>query len=121
VVALGLLILIAVTAVGVVMVLRGEDSVRIDVEPLGTYRTDASVVFIVGVLTVLVGVLGVAILLAGLKRARRQRAELRALKDRARQAETGTASHQPSGRRSEPYDDTSSDGDDHFDSTPRDR
>jgi hypothetical protein len=120
VVTLGLLILIAVTAVVVVMVLRGEDSVRIDVEPLGTYHTNTGIVFMIGVLTVLVGVLGVAILFAGLKRARRKRAELRALKDRARQADAGTASHQPSGRRSEPYDDTSS-GDDHFDSTPRDR
>jgi hypothetical protein len=121
VVALGLLILIAVTAVVVVMVLRGDDSVRIDVEPLGTYRTDASVVFIVGALTVLVGVLGFTVLFAGLKRARRRRAELRALKDRARQTDAGAASHQPSGRRDERRDDTTSGDDDHFDSTPRDR
>jgi hypothetical protein len=118
VVVLGLLILIAVAAVVVVMLLRGDDEVRIDLDSLGTYRTDASVVFIVGALTVLIGVLGFAVLLAGLKRARRRRAEVRELKDRARRAEEGTGGHVSSGAGADRHD---GGPDEHFDSTPRDR
>jgi hypothetical protein len=118
VVALGLLILTAVTAVVVVMVLRGEDPVSIELDPIGTYRTDAAVVFLIGVVTVLVGIIGVAVLLAGLKRSRRRRVEMRNLKERARRAEDTGAD----GQRSRPPAERpqTSNGDDHFDSTPRD-
>ena len=121
-VVLGLLILIAVSAVVVVMLLRGEDSVRIDLDALGTYRTEASVVFLVGALTLLVGVLGVTILIAGLKRGRRRRSEMRELKDRASRADVDRSHGSAS---SDPYDDGATpsrdDTDNHFDSTPRER
>lgn len=116
-VVLGLLILIAVAAVVVVMLMRGDDEVRIDLDSLGAYRTDASVVFIVGAVTVLVGVLGFTILLAGLKRARRRRAEVRELKDRARRVDEGTGSHGATHSAS----DRDGGPDEHFDSTPRER
>ncbi len=86
-IVLGLLLLIVVAIVSVTMVARGRESVRVDLDSLGTFETDAATVFLLGATTVLVGVLGVAILLAGVRAGRRRRAKVRDLQQRARRGD----------------------------------
>ena len=115
-VVLGLLILILTAAIVTIMVMRGGDSVTIDLDSLGSYDTSASVVYLIGVLTVLVGVLGLAIVFSGVQRSRRRRGEMRDLRRRARRAddaERGAAAY--------PDQQPGETAEDYHGSTPRDR
>jgi hypothetical protein len=112
---LGFLILVGVTLTIIAIVFRGGDSVRIDLEWF-TINTNAWVVFAAGAVTVLLLVLGLWLFVSGMRRRRRKRAELRALRQRAdaneaaarQNASTGAV---PSERGNGP--------DEHFESTPR--
>ncbi len=75
-----LLVLIALLAV-IIVVLEGGDPAQIDLQWFTT-RTDMRGIFAAGALTVLIGVLGLSLLINGLKRSRRQRAEVKELKQR---------------------------------------
>jgi hypothetical protein len=83
---IGLLLLVVVVLVAIAALFRGSDSVRIDLEWFSV-RTDASVIFFAGVVATLLFVLGCWLVLGGLKRSRRRRSEMRALRDRAEASE----------------------------------
>jgi hypothetical protein len=82
VVIVGLLILLVVAVIVIATVARGGDPTSID---LGAFviRTSFTGVFVAGALTLLLGLLGVMVLLSGLRRSRRRRAEVHELRDRA--------------------------------------
>jgi hypothetical protein len=117
VIVLGLLILILAAIVVVTMIARGTESTEVDLDAF-TIRTDASVIFLAGAATLLLAVLGLVVLMAGLKRARRRRGEMRELRDRARAVERRSAGETAPGRS---RDSDQPDQGDPFDSTPRDR
>ena len=124
-VVIGLLLLLGVAAVTLAALLRGGDSVRIDLEWFAV-RTDVTGVFVAGAATRLLAFLGLWLLGKGLKRNRRKRAEMHALRDRARRADStdapGSAGSSSVDGKTRGAERTSrSDGDDHFDSAPRDR
>lgn len=140
---LGLLLILLAILVVVVVMLNGGDSAQLSLEWL-TADTNVAGIFIAGAATVLVGVVGASLLLSGLKRSRRKRAEVKALKARAakapkvdrepatppRASQSGQTSNSSSTgatptsspttveRRS---DDDPDGTDEHFQTTPRDR
>lgn len=89
-VILGLLLVVLAIVVVVAVVLNGNDPAQIDMQWF-TFKTDVTGIFAAGALTLLVGVVGLSLLVSGLKRARRKRAEVNALKARA-------ASREPAAR-----------------------
>ena len=134
-VIVGLLILLVVAAIVIATIARGGDPTSID---LGAFviRTNFTGVFVAGALTLLLGVLGVMVLLSGLRRSRRRRAEMHELRDRAGAKNTAPASARdssadetsrstrasqgsPSVRPSAPHQGPR-DADESFDSAPRD-
>lgn len=116
---LGFLILVAVALIISAIVLRGSDSVRIDLEWF-TVNTDAWAVFAAGAVTVLMLGIGCWLLAAGLKRSRKRRAEMRALRDRA-DAKENAAAQPAAGTDTAATPGSAKSPDDHFDSTPRER
>lgn len=89
-VIVGLLLVVLAIVVVVAVVLNGNDPAQIDMQWF-TFKTDVTGIFAAGALTLLVGVVGLSLLVSGLKRARRKRAEVTALKARA-------ASREPAAR-----------------------
>ncbi len=89
-VIVGLLLVVLAIVVVVAVVLNGNDPAQIDMQWF-TFKTDVTGIFAAGALTLLVGVVGLSLLVSGLKRARRKRAEVNALKARA-------ASREPAAR-----------------------
>jgi len=137
---LGLLLLLVVLVIVIVAIARGDDPTRIDLE-MFTVRTTFLGVFVAGALTLLIGVLGVMVLLAGMRRSRRRRSELKELRHRVDDAPTPAApatarehgADTDAGQRRSPPPVTGSppppyasgpdrgDADDSFDSAPRER
>ncbi len=78
----GVLILLVFAVIVVATVARGNDPTQVD---LGWFVIDSDVtgVFVAGGLTSLLGLIGLAVLLAGLRRSRRRRADLKQLRERA--------------------------------------
>ncbi len=138
-IVLGLLLLLLVAVVvAAVMLEGGGDPALLDLQAF-TIDTDVRGIFVAGAATVLVGVFGASLLMSGLKRSRRKRAEVKALKakaasktakpspETARPAPTGqsgsTAAGPPTAveqrRRNDGEDDDGTD--EYFETTPRDR
>jgi len=82
VVVLGILILVLVAVLIIAAAVRGEDAASLDLEWF-TVETTVAGVFLAGALTLLIGVVGVVLVAAGLKRGRRRRAEMHSLRDQA--------------------------------------
>ena len=126
------LVVIAVLVVAAVLVDGGESAQL----QLGGLKLDTNLigVFTAGALTVLLAVIGLSLLINGLKRTRRKRAEVNALKARATTREPSTVRATPSrSDRNEPdtagsstagqrrLDEGEDDGtDEYFESAPRD-
>jgi ABC-type nickel/cobalt efflux system permease component RcnA len=122
---LGLLILLGVAAVTVVALVRGGADVSIDVGSF-TVNTDAAGMFIAGAVSLLLAVVGLWLLNRGMKRSRRRRREMHELRDRAARNDAASRREQPAARSETGPDHTtaagrSTDADDHFDTTPRER
>lgn len=125
---LGLLLLLVVAVIVIATVARGDDPTAIDLEWF-VLRSNVTGVFIAGALTLLVGVLGVMLVLAGLRHRRRRRAEIKALRDRASHSEEtarrATSSEANPARANGPAptapERQGGDADDSFDRAPRDR
>jgi hypothetical protein len=79
---LGVLILLVFAVIVIATIARGDDPTQID---LGWFilRSNVAGVFLAGALTLLLGVIGLLVLLSGLRRSRRRRADIRDLRDRA--------------------------------------
>jgi uncharacterized membrane protein len=120
---LGLLLLVVVVLAVIAALFRGGDSVHVDLEWF-SIRTDASVVFFSGAAATLLFVLGAWLVLGGLKRSRRRRAELKALRQRAEASEKSraqvAAEHPASTSTPEKTRELRNGPDEHFDSAPRD-
>lgn len=130
----GLLILLVVAIIVIATIARGNDPTSID---LGWFviRTNLTGVFVAGALTLLLGVLGVMVLLSGLRRNRRRRAEMHELRNRAASKSTTgapardsssvedsdtTRAPQNTSARAKPSHAEPRDADESFDSAPRD-
>jgi hypothetical protein len=98
-VVLGLLLVVIALLAVIIVVLEGGDPAQIDLQWFTT-RTDMRGIFAAGALTVLLAVLGLSLLINGLKRSRRKRAEVKELEQRA-------ARREPAVRESPPVADTS--------------
>ncbi len=112
---LGLLILLVVAVVVIATLARGDDPTTIDLEWF-VLRSNVSGVFIAGATTLLIGVLGVMVLLAGLRHSRRRRAEIKTLRDRASHSEEPARDNGPGPTGSQRH----GGADDSLDSAPRD-
>ena len=135
-IVLGLLLLLLVIAVVVIVMLNGGDSAQLSLQWL-TANTTVAGIFVAGAATVLVGVVGASLLTSGLKRSRRKRAEVNALKAKAagkesradrepasssRASQAGsTAASSPTPLEQRRSDDDADGTDEYFESTPRDR
>lgn len=134
-VVLGLLLVVVAIIAVVAAVLRGGDPTQVDLQWF-TAKTDITGVFLAGAVTSLIGVLGLGLIVAGLKRNRRKRAEMNTLKARAEdkdsrrfrasrrsrrseQTESTDASSSASGERRQADDREPPDED--VESTPRER
>ena len=138
-VVLGVLILLTFAVIVVATVARGDEPTTIDLE---WFEIDSSVagVFLAGALTLLLGVVGILVLVAGMRRSRRRRANIKELKARAdaadraradssakshaedREAETSTADSARERRETEAgQPPPPRDADESFDTAPRDR
>lgn len=133
-VIVGLLILLVVAVIVIATIARGSDPTSID---LGAFviRTHFTWVFVAGALTLLLGVLGVMVLLAGLRRSRRRRSEMHELRDRAAskstaaRAQNSSADESRGTKRTDPPPPARSDtppaeprdADESFDSAPREK
>ena len=132
-IAVGVVLLVIAVLVVAAVLVEGGDSAQLDVGGL-KLDTNLTGVFLGGALTVLLAVLGLSLLINGLKRTRRKRAEVNALKARASTKETSTVPANPSSSdRTEPdaagssaagqrrRDNDEDDGtDEYFKSAPRD-
>lgn len=133
-VIVGLLILLVVAVIVIATIARGTDPTSID---LGAFviRTNFTGVFVAGALTLLLGVLGVMVLLSGLRQSRRRRAQMHELRDRADAKSTAAAhardssadetsdttrTHLPPSARADAPPSQPRDADESFDSAPRD-
>ncbi len=115
-VILGVLILLVCAVIVVATLARGDQPTSIDLE---WFEIDSSVagVFLSGALTLLLGVVGILVLVAGLQRSRRRRANIKELKARADAASKSRAEdHTETGQDQPPRD-----ADESFDTAPRDR
>lgn len=134
-VILGVLILLVFAGIVIATVARGDDPTLIDLDWF-VLRSTVAGVFLAGALTLLLALVGVLVLLAGLRRSRRRRADIKDLRDRAAanaaaaeqvralEAERSGASsgEQASSRRRAPDGRREPGGsDESFDSAPRDR
>lgn len=96
---LALLILLVVAAVAAAAIVRGSDPATLDLQVFDI-NTNVTGVFIAGAAAVLLGVFGSWLLLAGLKRSHRRRAEMNQLRDRAKKSEE--SAHRPDSKSGEP-------------------
>jgi len=134
-VILGVLILLVFAGIVIATVARGDDPTLIDLDWF-VLRSTVAGVFLAGALTLLLALVGVLVLLAGLRRSRRRRADIKDLRDRAAanaaaaeqvralEAERSGASsgERASSRRRAPDGRREPGGaDESFDSAPRDR
>lgn len=144
-VVLGILILVLVAVFIVATAVRGDDAAQLDLDWF-TIETSVAGVFLAGALTLLIGVVGVALVAVGLKRARRRRSEMHSLRDqaaakdqearraRAAEAEARESTPPAGSRHADPVSDpnaprssdldaprTSDPHDEHSDSAPRDK
>jgi len=81
-VILGVLILLVFAGIVIATVARGDDPTLIDLDWF-VLRSTVAGVFLAGALTLLLALVGVLVLLAGLRRSRRRRADIKDLRDRA--------------------------------------
>lgn len=81
-VILGILILLVFAVIVIATIARGGDPTQIDLDWF-VIRSNVTGVFLAGGVTLLLGVVGLLVLLSGLRRSRRRRAEVRDLRDRA--------------------------------------
>ena len=134
-VILGVLILLVFAGIVIATVARGDDPTLIDLDWF-VLRSTVAGVFLAGALTLLLALVGVLVLLAGLRRSRRRRADIKDLRDRAAanaaaaeqvralEAERSGASsgeHASSRRRAPDGRREPGGTDESFDSAPRDR
>lgn len=134
-VILGVLILLVFAGIVIATVARGDDPTLIDLDWF-VLRSTVAGVFLAGALTLLLALVGVLVLLAGLRRSRRRRADIKDLRDRAAanaaaaeqvralEAERSGASsgeHASSRRRAPDGRREPGGSDESFDSAPRDR
>jgi hypothetical protein len=134
-VILGVLILLVFAGIVIATVARGDDPTLIDLDWF-VLRSTVAGVFLAGALTLLLALVGVLVLLAGLRRSRRRRADIKDLRDRAAanaaaaeqvralEAERSGASsgeHASSRRRAPDGRREPGGADESFDSAPRDR
>ncbi len=125
-VILGLLILLVVAVIVIATLARGDDPTTIDLEWF-VVRSNVTGVFIAGAVTLLIGVLGVMVLLAGLRRSRRRRTEMKTLRDRASHSDESARrsktpeTESPQASDSAPTESERGGAADSFNSAPRDR
>ena len=134
-VILGVLILLVFAGIVIATVARGDDPTLIDLDWF-VLRSTVAGVFLAGALTLLLALVGVLVLLAGLRRSRRRRADIKDLRDRAAanaaaaeqvralEAERSGASsgeHASSRRRAPDGRREPGGAEESFDSAPRDR
>lgn len=134
-VILGVLILLVFAGIVIATVARGDDPTLIDLDWF-VLRSTVAGVFLAGALTLLLALVGVLVLLAGLRRSRRRRADIKDLRDRAAanaaaaeqvralEAERSGASsgeHASSRRRAPDGRREPGGADESFDSAPQDR
>ncbi len=93
-----LLLLLAVVAI-IAAVARGSDPASIDLVWF-TVKTNVTGMFVAGALTTLIAVIGLALLMAGLRRDRRRRAQITDLKQRAAGGDSRAAREQAVTRQS---------------------
>lgn len=135
-IVLGILILLVVAVVTATVLANGDDPASLDMVGLDVETTLAGV-YAIGALNLLLAVLGVVLLLGGLRRSRKRRKEVKSLRKQADNAPAGAPADRdpaPVRDRERGEDETTMidrdreldrrrghrDGDDHFDSTPRD-
>lgn len=107
----GLLLLLLAVLVALAAISKGGDPAQLNLQ-LFTVKTNVTGVYVAGALTLLVGVLGLWLVLAGIRHDRRRRGQIKDLKKRA--AKPG------GGPQAEPSS-SAGDGDDgKFQSAPRD-
>lgn len=134
-VILGVLILLVFAGIVIATVARGDDPTLIDLDWF-VLRSTVAGVFLAGALTLLLALVGVLVLLAGLRRSRRRRADIKDLRDRAaanaaaaervralEEERSGASSgaHASSRRRAPDGRRELNGADESFDSAPRDR
>ncbi|MFY0409564.1 hypothetical protein [Solicola sp. PLA-1-18] len=105
-VVLGVLLVVVVVVIAVSIIIGGQDPVSFTLLGI-SFDSTAGYLYILGLLSVVVAVLGLLLVLRGMKRQRHLRKENKTLKKEVRQA------HEPE-RTASPAS-----TDDHFDSTPR--
>lgn len=79
---LGVLILLVFAVIVVATIARGDEPTQIDLDWF-ILRSNVAGVFLAGALTLLLGVVGLLVLLSGLRRSRRRRADIKELRGRA--------------------------------------
>lgn len=127
-VILGAFVLLVAIVVTVTVIVNGGQSVHINLH-WGTLHTNSAAVFVIGAVCLALAVIGLWLLLAGLRGGYRRRKEIRSLRYRAEsrerthsesaRGEQSATSAEPSGSRAGT---TASDpsADDYFDSAPKD-
>ncbi|MDO9378148.1 MAG: hypothetical protein Q7T56_04790 [Nocardioidaceae bacterium] len=106
-VVLGVLLIVVVVVIAVSIIFGGSGAVAFNLLGIDIDAT-ARTLFVLGMLSVVVAVLGLLLVLRGMKRQRHLRKENKTLKKEVRQ------SHEPERA-------TPASTDDHFDSTPREQ
>jgi hypothetical protein len=114
---LGLVLVVAAVAVAVAVLQTGGDPVR--VHAIGfSVHTNGAALFVSGAVCLLLVVLGLWVLRVGLRRARKRHREMKELRQRAFEATPSSTPNSAPGSSAVPR--RPPDGDDHFDTTPRD-
>ncbi len=127
-VILGAIVLLIAIVVTVTVIVNGGQSVHINLH-WGTLHTNSAAVFVIGAVCLALAVIGLWLLLAGLRGGYRRRKEVRSLRDRAEGrertrsesagGEQSTTAAAPSGSRATTR--TNEPGaDDYFDTAPKD-
>jgi hypothetical protein len=106
----GLLLLLIAVLVAIAAIAKGGDPAQLNLQ-LFTVKTNLTGVYVAGGLTLLVGVLGLWLMLAGFKQARRRRGQMKEVKKQAARDRDTEAD------RSRAHDDA----DESFESAPRDQ
>jgi uncharacterized integral membrane protein len=107
-VIVGLLLLLVAVLVAIAAISNGSDPAQLNLQ-LFTVKTNLTGVYVAGALTLLVGVLGLWLMLAGFNRARRRRGRMKELKKQANR-DRGAAADRSG---------ATDDADEYFESAPR--